>query len=84
MLETMVLCRRQRDARQGSAAREGAPKSTPTPLSEMSDAEAARIEIPDSFLPVFESEPRAVPTARGLLDNALLRGLPRPWFAKRE
>ena len=48
----------------------------------MSDAEAARIEIPDSFLPAFEAEPRAVPTARDLLDNALLRGLPRPWFAQ--
>ena len=40
-----------------------------TPLSEMSDDEAAAITIPDSFMPTFTSDVRTVPTARSLLER---------------
>ena len=52
-------------------------------LSEMSADEASEIEIPDSFLPSFTSDISAVPTARSLLDNALLEPLARPWYVSR-
>jgi len=78
LLETMVLCRRQ----QREAGKPGG-KREPKPLSEMSDTEASQIEVPDSFMSSFQSDVNKVPTARELLENALIRELPRPWYVQR-
>ena len=81
LLETMINCRRQRDALDPSKPARSAPK----PLSEMSKEEAALIAAPDAFeMPEFRSDISRVPTARSLLDNALVAPLQRPWYAARQ